>query len=80
MVKSAGVTIGWNENLHTLGPPWQRLDIPGLNGLYLFFSSFFYTQYAIMSKQKQVFRNVCKIILYLHKYSESFNLVPLGMH
>ena len=20
--------IGWNENLHTLGPPWQRLDIP----------------------------------------------------
>ena len=31
-MKSAGVMIGWNENLHTLGPPWQRLDIPGLNG------------------------------------------------
>ena len=30
LVKSAGVMIGWNENLHTLGPPWQRLDIPGL--------------------------------------------------
>ena len=25
--------IGWNENLHTLGPPWQRLDIPGLASL-----------------------------------------------
>ena len=24
--------IGWNENLHTLGPPWQRLDIPALKG------------------------------------------------
>ena len=30
-MKSAGVMIGWNENLHTLGPPWQRLDIPGLS-------------------------------------------------
>ena len=23
--------IGWNENLRTLGPPWQRLDIPGVD-------------------------------------------------
>ena len=23
LVKSAGVVIGWNENLHTLGPPWH---------------------------------------------------------
>ena len=23
--------IGWNENLHTLGPPWQRLNIPALH-------------------------------------------------
>ena len=22
--------IGWNKNLQTLGPPWQRLDIPDL--------------------------------------------------
>ena len=30
-MKSVGVMIGWNENLHTLSPPWQRLDIPGLS-------------------------------------------------
>ena len=29
-MKSVGVMMGWNENLHTLGPPWQRLDIPAL--------------------------------------------------
>ena len=29
-MKSVGVMIGWNENLHTLGPPWRRLDIPAL--------------------------------------------------
>ena len=32
-MKSVGVMIGWNENLRTLGPPWQRLDIPGLQGM-----------------------------------------------
>ena len=27
-VKSAGVVIGWNENLHTLGPPWHMIGHP----------------------------------------------------
>ena len=31
LVKSVGVMIGWNENLHTLGPPWQRLNFPALH-------------------------------------------------
>ena len=24
-MKSAGAAIGWNENLHTLGPPWHAI-------------------------------------------------------
>ena len=27
-MKSAGVVIGWNENLHTLGPPWHMIGHP----------------------------------------------------
>ena len=27
-MKSAGVAIGWNENLHTLGPPWHMIGHP----------------------------------------------------
>ena len=23
-MSSVGIVIGWNENLHTLGPPWRR--------------------------------------------------------
>ena len=27
-MKSAGVVIGWNANLHTLGPPWHMIGRP----------------------------------------------------
>ena len=30
-MKSAGVVIGWNENLHTLGPPWHMIGHPWYN-------------------------------------------------
>ena len=36
----------------------------------LFFPSSIYTQYPIMTKQKQVFRNVCKFISHLHNNSD----------
>ena len=31
-VKSAGVVIGWSENLHTLGPPWHMIGYSCLRG------------------------------------------------
>ena len=29
-MRSVGVVIGWNENLHTLGPPGPELPTPAL--------------------------------------------------
>ena len=40
LVKSAGVVIGWNENLHTLGPPWHMIGHPYSKRSFFFSVSF----------------------------------------
>ena len=39
-MKSAGVVIGWNENLHILSPPWHMIGHPCVNGSGHQFSGF----------------------------------------